>query len=420
MSRSAQSNSHQTPGSHLRGASRRTTRALPILLALTLLCAGPWAPVADAETGDGNAVAQKGGKKHRKRAKRPITMGRSGGNVNDFEIDGGFILCGTGTLGALLEKNEELYILSNNHVLAMTNQGKRGDEIVQPGLADNRCDPGEDNGVADLAGYKKIRLKKTNKVDVALARIREGAVNETGKVMRIGIPGNETAPAELGMRVQKSGRTTGITKGFVVATNVTLQVEFAPAADGEDGPVVRFKEQIIVEGDGQDFSLGGDSGSVIYEDVDDCPRAVGLLFAGGEGFTAAGRMDTVLKVAGKLKPKGTATLVGCTPAQTASAVTQGAETQGSTAQGAVATRPIQSPDRDQLILARRARRINENALLSQRGVVGIGVGVGRFEPGRAVLKVFVSEASEEILERIPAELGGVPTEVVVTGRFRAF
>jgi hypothetical protein len=41
-----------------------------------------------------------------------------------------------GTFGCLVRRGEDLYLLINNHVLANTNQGARGDIILQPGLYD--------------------------------------------------------------------------------------------------------------------------------------------------------------------------------------------------------------------------------------------------------------------------------------------
>ncbi|MDH4135212.1 MAG: hypothetical protein OEW09_00635, partial [Anaerolineae bacterium] len=57
---------------------------------------------------------------------RPAPGGVSIGHINIT----------AGTLGCLVLKNGELFILSNNHVLANTNLGKKGDPIIQPGKHD--------------------------------------------------------------------------------------------------------------------------------------------------------------------------------------------------------------------------------------------------------------------------------------------
>ncbi len=76
---------------------------------------------------------------------RPIWLGTSGGNINDI----GTLYCCAGTLGALVQDSSgNLYILSNNHVLAKTNAGQFGDPIIQPGLIDRGCAFYPDDAVA--------------------------------------------------------------------------------------------------------------------------------------------------------------------------------------------------------------------------------------------------------------------------------
>ena len=68
-----------------------------------------------------------------------VEMGSSGGNANDYDSkkDGGgkeYVndCCG-GTLGALVaDHNSNLFILSNNHVLAESDQARRGTPLCNP------------------------------------------------------------------------------------------------------------------------------------------------------------------------------------------------------------------------------------------------------------------------------------------------
>jgi hypothetical protein len=88
-----------------------------------------------------------------------------------------------------------------------------------------------------------------------------------------------TSP-EIGDIVHKSGRTTGYTKGRIIATNLTVQVDLGV------GMLVRFVDQIVCD----DFSAGGDSGSAVF---DDSGNLVGLLFAGSPTVTILNKIDHV-------------------------------------------------------------------------------------------------------------------------------
>ncbi|HVT99218.1 MAG TPA: hypothetical protein VHE33_17055, partial [Acidobacteriaceae bacterium] len=107
-----------------------------------------------------------------------ILLGGSGGNDGDFDTyedhDGApFIAdCCGGTLGALVEdQSGDQYILSNNHVLAESDQGHIGDTIDQPGLIDGACTPLTRPGstlrpVGTLESFVPLASKQTN-VDAA-------------------------------------------------------------------------------------------------------------------------------------------------------------------------------------------------------------------------------------------------------------
>ena len=99
-----------------------------------------------------------------------VQMGSSGGNANDYDSrkDGGgkeYVndCCG-GTLGALVtDRNGNPYILSNNHVLAESDQARAGDTVVQPALVDLNCNPqaGRSVGLAALRGAAPEQLRPT-------------------------------------------------------------------------------------------------------------------------------------------------------------------------------------------------------------------------------------------------------------------
>ena len=60
-----------------------------------------------------------------------IALGTSGGNVNDTNSTG----CCIGTLGSLVTRGGNLFILSNDHVLGRSAQATAGEAINQPGPA---------------------------------------------------------------------------------------------------------------------------------------------------------------------------------------------------------------------------------------------------------------------------------------------
>lgn len=114
-----------------------------------------------------------------------------------------------------------------------------------------------------------------NDMDAAIA-VLAGGLHYDQSVNGNSIQG--VASVAQGQRVWKFGRTTGMTWGTVGSTHVKyLPVKYPNAnANGTDLSIF-FNDQIEVFGDTQQFSQGGDSGSVVFDQAN---RAVGLLFAG--------------------------------------------------------------------------------------------------------------------------------------------
>lgn len=221
-----------------------------------------------------------------------------------------------GTLGCLVKKNDEVHILSNNHVLAARNEASLGSAILQPGKIDGGqypidriatlsdfvrirwvggegCKVGQAlawcaNSMARLLG-RKTMLKATtaeapeNLVDAAAAKpIKDSHVVD--ELLDLGKIGDAISP-ELGMGVRKSGRTTAVTEGRIVQTDVSVQVGY-----GNDREAL-FVDQLMVEPGG--FSMPGDSGSVV---VDFDNNLIGLLFAGSDASTIVNRIEHVFSL----------------------------------------------------------------------------------------------------------------------------
>jgi hypothetical protein len=225
-----------------------------------------------------------------------------------------------GTIAARVSKGSDVYILSNNHVLANINEGNEGDRILQPGAFDGGT---ADDAIATLTEYQEILFcdvilypwlyscSQTNTVDAAIAasnptNLGFSTPDETNSpIPGYGAPSRDIHPAygdpdfigdeDLsrlleagGVGVKKYGRTTGLTTGTVDAIDATVEVCYDEYCDN----LARFTDQLIITPG--TFSAGGDSGSLVVTN-DSLNQPVGLLFAGSDTVTIINRIDFVLQ-----------------------------------------------------------------------------------------------------------------------------
>lgn len=195
-----------------------------------------------------------------------------------------------GTIGARATDGRQIFALSNNHIFAANNEGRQGDNLLQPGVVDGGRDP--DDVIGTLYDFEPIEFCRAmlcpgNTLDAAIALTTAEDVGAATPDGGYGSPRPWTAEAELGMSVQKYGRTTGHTVGDVSGLNATIDVSYR---DGK----ARFENQIVISGRG--FSAGGDSGSLVVTKglLAGDRRPVGLLFAGTATTTLANPIDLVL------------------------------------------------------------------------------------------------------------------------------
>jgi len=235
-----------------------------------------------------------------------------GSSIGHFKIT-------AGTLGCVVKKGVDRYILSNNHVLANSNDAQKGDLIYQPGPYDGGTEndaigelldfipikfSGEGiwevsdclfgkrvaatlNFLAKLVGSKTILQAKRlsnedNLVDCALAAPYKtedvsDEIIQIGKIMGIG-------DIKLDTVIQKYGRTTKYTEGIITQIDVTVKVDY-------DGKVALFRDQIMAGA----MSRGGDSGSVVLDKEN---KIIGLLFAGSDTTTIINKIDNVFSALG--------------------------------------------------------------------------------------------------------------------------
>ncbi len=238
--------------------------------------------------------------------KQRLRPARPGCSIGHYQIT-------AGTLGCLVKSGDQVYILSNNHVLANSNAAQNGDPIWQPGQYDGGTSADQiatlerfislgfdgtpqptptpqPGGCSPLASILKafqpqttttpapINTPGNNTVDCALAKPLSPDL-VTPDILNIGVPMG-VGTATLGTQLQKMGRTTGYTTGQITQLDVTVSVDYG-------GKVATFRNQLLAGA----MSQGGDSGSAV---LDMNKRAVGLLFAGSASTTIMNPFQKVL------------------------------------------------------------------------------------------------------------------------------
>ncbi|MBH8563830.1 hypothetical protein I8748_16805 [Nostoc sp. CENA67] len=229
--------------------------------------------------------------------KRPLCIGIS--------ISHSDPLAGTGTLGCFVRKRgeSELLILSNNHVLANTNNAQIGDAIIQPAREDDGKE--DTDQIASLKEFVPLKTGEMNFIDAATATVKNTAVGQISELSGIcSLKGfynqqefeNVVDDDSHEFMVAKVGRRTGLTWGQII----DYDMDYVPVPYNRELNNCIFNNLITIEGNGNKaFSRRGDSGSII---VDQDGYAIGLLFAGtdmgggnGCGITYAIPISEVLK-----------------------------------------------------------------------------------------------------------------------------
>ncbi len=360
---------------------------------------------------------------HQSEQASPIVLGSSGGNSSDYDTAGGTVAdCCGGTLGALLKGSDNnYYLLSNNHVLAHSDQASLGDAIVQPGLIDNNCNPygPGTTTVASLAGWLPLSSRSTN-ADAAIARIAPGAVDSSGAIFELGAKqsdgtlaaappgisstGGKGESASLGLQVAKSGRTTGLTCAAVAAIDLDISVDyFEDCAETKPYLTKTFTNQIAISGNG--FSDAGDSGSLIVDTANAEP--VGLFFAGGTD--GAGVSHGIANPAPDLLSEldkqfgGTTYTFQGTADHGVSCLSYGDSTVSAAQARSLADAEFQ---RGQLAFSIARGLVNPAV-----GILGVGLGKSNDHPGTSAIIIYTDE---KMTVPVPASVDGVRTLAIAT------
>lgn len=197
---------------------------------------------------------------------------RPGGSCGHYQVT-------AGTLGCFVQDAEGIYMLSNNHVLANSNNATAGDAIWQPGPSD--VQGGKFKIIGHLHRWISLSPLGTDNLDAALAR-PSGAISRIlpRHYSGIGISSNSAIPDRYAVdRVIKRGRTTGVTRGKVSAFELDgIRINYGtrrnPFVVSYDNQIELTHVRLSIP-----FSQPGDSGSFILDR--DTLQPYALLYGGG-------------------------------------------------------------------------------------------------------------------------------------------
>jgi hypothetical protein len=195
------------------------------------------------------------------RQRSPIESGYSVGDGSE-----------TGTIGAIVKKGSDYFLLSSSHVLAKSGKGTVGDAIIYPGPAD--LQGGAKQNVAVLSAFAPfVTDGLVNRVDAALAQVDSNSVvNLDFSINGAKTPLDIIDPAR-DMAIVIRGRTSGISEGSVLDVHFSYTVNYPGV-----GPI-GFVDQVACSAYAQD----GDSGAIVVDRA--TGKIVGLHCGGSSVFS---------------------------------------------------------------------------------------------------------------------------------------
>ena len=349
--------------------------------------------------------------------KIPVFLGTSGGSARDSGSSGS---CCGGTLGALVSRGGQQYILSTNHVLARSDQGTAGDNILQPGLIDNSCASAGATTVSTLAQFASLENPAAGApvVDAALALASSGTVDPSGTIIGLGattdsfgastdappLSGSGKQPA-VNDSVVKSGRSTGVSCSFVSAVNLTASVEYVKECGTGPAFFVTFTDLVEISGSG--FSAEGDSGALIVEQADATP--VALLVGSSDSDSIANPITDVLAALANPNTGEKPVVVGATSPHPIAVTCPTPSSNLTSATNTLET--ALSADKRQSAAVTLERHSSQLLALSHVNAVGVGASID--EPGQAALLLFVDADAPRA--ELPVQVETIRTRIVETG-----
>jgi hypothetical protein len=352
----------------------------------------------------------------------PVQLGSSGSNVGAICLTPAPGFCFGGTLGSLVSGGTpaKLYVLSNNHVLGLSDGATVGQAVTQPGVIETNCATAGTITVANVTDIINLQTQPVPlfPVDVTTAQIISGEVDPNDNILELGALNNANPPvpqpappaagsgmaASVGQLLAKSGRTTGLTCSAIEAVDLTaVTVGYSEGCATSQSFTVTYKDEIEVANmsNNQTFIGDGDSGSLAVDQATAQP--VALMFAGNESSAIGNPVADVLNAL-KASSGGTTfsfvgggqhAVPGCNlPGLSAVKVTPQAATLSASA-----------AQRGQAAAANNGAQI-----LNMTRVSAFGQGGSLDAPQEPAVLIFVSPGASHA--GIPAEIEGVRTRLI--------
>src|SRR5277367_4521162 len=351
----------------------------------------------------------------------PVQLGSSGGSADAICLTPAPGSCFGGTLGSLVTGGGKTYILSNNHVLGLSDGGAVGQEVTQPGVIETNCSLVGTINVATVATIINLQTQPIPAfpVDVTTAQIittPSPQVDTAGGILELGVVTNsvpQPAPpaagsgmaATVGQLLAKSGRTTGLTCSTVDSIDTSMiEVGYSIGCATTTSFNVIYSDEVVVGNmsNGQNFIGDGDSGSLAVDAA--TAKPVALMFAGSDTDAVGNPVGDVLNALKSTNGGATFTFVGAGTHAVPGCTLPGLSSVKVTPQSAAALAASATQR------AQTAATSNGTQILNTPGVSAYGQGGSLDAPQEPAVMIFVAPGASH--DGIPATIDGVRTRLI--------
>jgi hypothetical protein len=349
----------------------------------------------------------------------PVQLGSSGSNVDAICLTPAPGFCFGGTLGSLVTGGGKTYILSNNHVLGLSDAAVSGQAVTQPGVIETNCSTNGTINVAAVSTIVNLQTQPAPPVDVTTAEIDNGQVDPNANILELGtlttvngVQVPQPAPpvsgsgmtATVGQLLAKSGRTTGLTCASVETIDTTASVTYEAGCATTTSFSVTYTDEITVGNmsNDQNFIGDGDSGSLAVDEA--TAKPVALMFAGSDVSAVGNPVADVLNALKTANGGTTFSFVGTTtPHPVSGCSLPGLSSVKVTPSAAVL--PASATQR-----AQTAASSNSTQIMNTQGVSAYGQGGSLDAPQEPAVMIFVAPGTSHA--NIPATIDGVRTRLI--------